>query len=128
MLDPKIIAQHYIIAALWADAPEGTRPRAPRETEEKALQLARDFLRAIGPKCQEYLKNNTEYSKHPDCGGRAEAAIGHDLWLTSQGHGTGFWDRRALREDVREFLTGLAQRKEFTLHPEFYRGWLYLYG
>ena len=127
MLDPKIIAQHYISAALWADAPEGTRPRAPRETEEKALQLARGFLRAIGPKCQEYLKNNTEYFKPPDCGGRAEAAIGHDLWLTSQGHGLGFWDRRALREDVREFLTGLAQRKEFTLYPEFYRGWMYLH-
>ena len=126
MLDPKIIAQHYIIAALWADAPEGTRPRAPRETEEKALQLARDFARAIGPKCQEYLENNTEYFKHPDCGGRAEAAIGHDLWLTSQGHGVGFWERDALREDVREFLTGCAQRKEFTLYPEFYRGWMYL--
>ena len=47
MLDPKIIAQHYIIAALWADAPEGTR--APRETEAKALQLARDFL--LFPAC-----------------------------------------------------------------------------
>ena len=126
MLDPKIIAQNYIIAALWADAPEGTRPRAPRETEEKALQLARDFLRAIGPKCQEYLENNTEYFKHPDCRGRAEAAIGHDLWLTSQGHSVGFWDRRALHEDVRDFLTALAQRKEFTLEPEFYRGWMYL--
>ena len=33
----------------------------------------------------------------------------------------------ALREDVREFLTGLAQRKEFKLHPEFYRGWMYLH-
>ena len=32
MLDPKTIAQHYIIAALWADAPEGANPRAPRET------------------------------------------------------------------------------------------------
>ena len=128
MLDPKIIAQHYIIAALWADAPEGTNSRAPRETEEKALQLARDFLRAIGPKCQEYLENNTEYFKHPDCGGRAEAAIGHDLWLTSQGHSVGFWERDALHRAVREFLTGIAQRKEFTLYPEFYRGWLYLYG
>lgn len=127
MLDPKTIAQHYIIAALWTDAPEGTNPRAPRETEEKALQLARDFLRAIGPECQEYLKNNTEYFQHPDCGGRAEAAIGHDLWLTSQGHGVGFWDRDALHEDVREFLTGLAERKEFTLYPEFYRGWMYLH-
>ncbi len=127
MLDPKIIAQHYIIAALFADAPEGPRPRAARETEEKALQLARDFVRAIGPKCQKYLENNTEYFKHPDCGGRAEAAIGHDLWLTSQGHGVGFWDREALREDVGEFLTELAQRKEFTLYPEFYRGWLYLH-
>ena len=127
MLDPKIIAKHYIIAALWADAPEGTRPRAPRETEEKALRLARDFVRAIGPKCQAYLKNNTEYFKHLDCGGRAEAAIGQDLWLTSQGHGVGFWDRDALREDVRAFLTALAERKDFTRYPEFYRGWMYLH-
>ena len=127
MLDPKIIAEHYIIAALWADAPEGTRPRAPRETEEKALQLARDFVRAIGPKCQEYLENNTEYFEHPDCEGRAEAAIGHDLWLTSQGHGVGFWDRDVLREDVREFLTWIAERKDFTRYPEFYRGWMYLH-
>ena len=127
MLDTKIIAKHYIIAALWADAPEGTRPRAPRETEEKALRLARDFVRAIGPKCQAYLKNNTEYFKHLDCGGRAEAAIGQDLWLTSQGHGVGFWDRDALREDVRAFLTALAKRKDFTRYPEFYRGWLYLH-
>ena len=127
MLDPKIIAKHYIIAALWADAPEGTRPRAPRETEEKALQLARDFLRAIGPKCQAYLESNTEYFKLPGFCEIAEVAIGYDLWLTSQGHGAGFWDRRALREDVREFLTGFAQRKEFTMHPEFYRGWMYLH-
>ena len=127
MLDPKIIAQHYIIAAIWADAPEGTRPRAPRETEEKALQLARDFLRAIGPKCQEYLENNTEYFKLPGFCEIAEPAIGHDLWLTSQGHGTGFWDRSALREDVRDFLDALAQRKEFSVYPEFYRGWMYLH-
>ena len=32
----------------------------------------------------------------------------------------------ALRRAVREFLTGCAQRKEFTLYPEFYRGWMYL--
>ena len=127
MLDPKIIAQHYIIAAIWADAPEGTHPRATRETEKKALQMARDFVAAIGPKCQEYLENNTEYFPHPDCGGRVEAAIGHDLWLTSQGHGVGFWDRHALREDVRDFLDALAQRKEFSVYPEFYRGWMYLH-
>lgn len=35
---------------------------------------------------------------------------GHDLWLTSQGHGTGFWDRDAPGEPARDLLTTLAER------------------
>lgn len=34
--------------------------------------------------------NVLQYLEHP---GMGMASLGHDLWLTAQGHGTGFWDR-----------------------------------
>lgn len=36
----------------------------------------------------------------------ADEQIGHDLWLTRNGHGTGFWDRDLPYKDV---LTGKAK-------------------
>jgi hypothetical protein len=35
------------------------------------------------------------YASHPDCGNDApvHAMVGHDFWLTRNGHGVGFWDR-----------------------------------
>ena len=44
MLDPKIIAQHYIIAALWADAPEGTNSRAPRDQTANICRAKKRWL------------------------------------------------------------------------------------
>jgi len=34
--------------------------------------------------------------------------LGHDFWLTRNGHGTGFWDRDFGTELAREVLTDLA--------------------
>lgn len=44
----QIIADHYIIAALWADSPEGTNPRATAQAKQKALRIAWQFLELIG--------------------------------------------------------------------------------
>lgn len=38
-------------------------------------------------RCESFLHEN------PDVEGLDPEQVGHDLWLTSQGHGTGFWDR-----------------------------------
>ena len=46
---------------------------------------------------------------------------------------TVWWDNNASMDPAHfaalkaDFLAALAQRKEFTLEPEFYRGWMYLH-
>ena len=129
----QIIADHYLIAALWADSPEGTNPRETRQAKRKALRIAFDFLDLIAgndiiPRVIE-CHNESGYGAHPDCGNDQPwfAAMGHDLWLTSQGHGTGFCDRDELTPDLRDKLTQYAERFSH-VYPEFYRGWLYLHG
>jgi hypothetical protein len=120
----ELLVKHYIIAALWADAPEGARPRATKQAQAVALKMCRDFADKA-EKQIETLKQYPAYWAHPDCGGRIEAAMGHDLWLTSAGHGVGFFDRDTLPATLREELTDLCGRAP---EAEFYRGWLYLHG
>lgn len=130
--DAEILAKHYVIAAIWADAPEGTHPREPKATTQKANRLAWEFLEMIGPAAIELCKRAYEsrgYGDHPDCGSDRPwlAAMGHDLYLTSRGHGVDFWDRDTLRGKHRNHLTACAE-KFGGIYPEFYRGWLYLHG
>lgn len=132
MTDARLLARHYIIAALWADCVEGTNPRATKQAIVRAEKLAWEFLEAIGSAALELAKRAHEgrgYGAHPDCGTDRPwlAALGHDLWLTSQGHGTGFWDRDELFGKHRDHLTAVAERFA-GIYPEFYRGWLYLRG
>lgn len=118
------LAKHYIEACTWADSPEGTRPRATKQARGVALKMCREFAnraeKQIGT-----LKQFPAYWAHPDCAGKMEAALGHDLWLTSAGHGAGFFDRDTLPATLREKLTDLAGKAP---EPEFYRGRLYLHG
>ncbi len=137
--DAQILARHYLIAAIWADAPEGTRPRAPKATVARAERLAWQFLEIVGPErlaLVEQAYAEGDYGRHPDCGHDRPwlAAMGHDLWLTSHGHGAGFWGRKALQAievhpwlTLAEVLTAYAHQFR-GIEPEFYRGWLYLHG
>jgi len=121
--DIEIMARHYIIAALWADAPEGTNPRVTREAMQVARETCTKFVTLAGDLLAQLPES---YFAHPDCGGHVEAAIGHDLYFTSAGHGVGFWDRDLgeLGDKLSEFC---GWRKPIS-EPEayFYRGWMYL--
>lgn len=143
------IADHFLIAAVWADAPEGTNPRPTEKAHATARALAREFVEALGlPLFRACLDAYTAEGLHPDCNGDACAAFGHDLLLTLEGHGAGFWDREALAytEHNPETLARLGMTKGQTIgekitevchasrwdgmhgagYLEFYRGWVYL--
>lgn len=127
------VCHHFIIAALWADCPESTHPRATRQTEQNARRVCEAFIKTNRALFDEAMgRSSAGYGAHQDAGSQA-AAFGHDLWLTMQGHGVGFWDRDALEnldgetgETLGEKLTAACEPYAHKLNPEFYRGWLYL--
>jgi hypothetical protein len=41
--------------------------------------------------------------------GITDESIGHDIWLTRNGHGAGFWDRGYYTPEVGEKLTEIAK-------------------
>lgn len=141
LTDPeaRIIAAHFMIAANWADCPEGTKPRVTKSALLNAEKLARAFVQRVGLAVfRAALEAYENEGLHPDCNGSACAAFGHDLYLTMAGHGVGFWDRKALEgyaNDVTTQTLGdhLTEICKFT-HPhgihslEFYRGWVYFRG
>ncbi len=101
----ELVTEHYIAAALWADAEEGTKPRCPAAEAAQAAKVCDEFMRRCNASQHGRLfdlamaRYEHGYGKHSDAGS-AEAAFGHDFWLTRQGHGTGFWDRKELESEI----------------------------
>lgn len=121
-----IMARHFLIAAVWADAEEGKRPRASKQAMDSAREWVKQFLAMVNPADIMACVKAPGYGSHPDAG-NPWAAIGHDLWLTSRGHGVGFWDRDELPEDVGQRLTEVCRVLGDPGHGfECYRGWVYL--
>lgn len=128
MTDEQIntIARHFIIAAIWADCPEGTHPRATKGANALARSFVKRFVAAY-PIAVRAALAAPNYGAHPDAGS-PEAAFGHDLYLTCVGHGTGFWDRPELGSTGQALSNSIhANRRTWYVETEFYRGWLYLH-
>lgn len=116
--------KHFLIAAIWADCPEGTSPRATKQAEKHAKEFVERFVSTYPYKVSKAL-SMPGYGSHPDAGS-PEAAFGHDLYLTCAGHGAGFQDREELKE-WGDMLHRVIRESWRTWHIEaqFYRGWLY---
>lgn len=96
MLDINTELEQYIATALWSshdDAPEGDGPMLDENYEASDLSdEARESMRAdlvafvesAPPLALEYWRETL-----------GAGQVGHDFWLTRNGHGAGFWDRFA---------------------------------
>lgn len=120
------MAKHYLIAAMWAEKPEGKNPRVSNQAKQVALKTCAKFTGLICGELWGQILEHPEYWAHPDCDGQPEAAIGHDLYLTSAEHGVGFWDRGL--GELGDKLSDLCGWMKPIQEPEvdFYRGWMYL--
>ena len=94
----------YLAAAAWADGHAATT-----DTDDAVIVTADMFdaatvAAALGT-CAAFLAVHMTALEtgHDDWGQH-----GHDLWLTRQGHGTGFWDR-GYPADISRQLTGAAR-------------------
>lgn len=137
------MTQGYITAALWADAMplctcEGD-PRRHHECESQesgglehldvrpedyayVFALCKAFADAAGAELAVYA----ELRAFQPAEGTVWHYIGHDLRLTSGGHGTGFWDREPeptnmVEGDAERFATARAWLTTLSRHRRFDR-------
>lgn len=94
----------YLECAAWAEAPDEqpARDRWADATFTKAAQKrarldCMKFLRAVAASTIETIE---------DCD---PAQVGHDLWLSRNGHGAGFFDRDQYAPEHRNILQDLAK-------------------
>ncbi len=107
-MDIEDILKGYIECAIWADM-EPNEGANIGEVSPESLDLARtDIAQFLG-----FAK--FQLPIYPD----DAAQMGHDIWLTRNGHGAGFWDRINLVGSLGEILTQYAH----DIGPrEIYRG------
>lgn len=83
----EIILRAYIACALWSSTDDNDEPLDANYDEdsispESLIAMRKDVLDFVTAN-----KADLEASRQDD------AQIGHDFWLTRNGHGAGFWDR-----------------------------------
>ena len=99
------------------------------EADDKAIEyarwiIARDRLNLDVMAAAIRAENLAAYPPKIERDGYDSTRAGNDLWLTSQGHGVGFWDRSELDDgDLGDKLTAICQHNEaqlwFADHVEF---------
>ena len=84
-------AAAYIECAIWASTDDSGEP-----LEADADDLAPEALESLTEDVHNFLSvcwGDTWEGFSIPLGDIAPEQIGHDLWLTRNGHGAGFWDR-----------------------------------
>lgn len=75
--------KHYIAAIYFTDTGDADQPDSDAE-------LTPYFKARCWIDCRNFLG---AYRTHIEASGASLDQAAHDLWLTRNGHGTGFWDR-----------------------------------
>ena len=121
--DLRDFACGYVVALFFTNGDSGDDDEFSfdRLGAERLTQAARAI---IIDDCASFLSMQTR-AVIDACSGDYEQA-GHDFWLTRQGHGVGFWDRKddVWPEAARDFLT--ARSKDFgEVYMYRQKGWIY---
>ena len=97
MIDINLFLKGYIDAALWSTT--DCRDEAGNDVyslDDHFSKVSNVCYIAMMARCSDFVISNyhkLEAFKAATC--RDDSDIGHDFWLTSAGHGAGFWDRGA---------------------------------
>lgn len=91
------IVRGYLVCALWASTDDSNEPLddtfgiddfAPEAIAE-AIRHCEEFEKFNAADCDAYREQRT----YDGAQGTVDDYLGHDLWLTRNRHGAGFWDR-----------------------------------
>jgi len=101
------ILKHYVIAALWSST----------DDDGDALDSLYSFddvdsntLTKMRVDIAKFINENDEAIKES---GMTDEQLGHDLWLTRNGHGAGFWDR-GYEKEIGDKLSDAARAMKGT--------------
>lgn len=82
------VLQAYTEAAVWSSADADGTP-----LDQSDADLAPETLRLFKTDCARFMADHADLvDRAMDATGRGAAQLGHDLWLTRNRHGAGFWD------------------------------------
>lgn len=101
----------YITCALWSSNDESDeRGGEPMDENYSRSDIAASSVRRMRSDVSKFVKANKatieQYLNYYDW-----EQLGHDLWLTRNGHGAGFWDRDYRGHDgIGEKLTKGAEK------------------
>lgn len=81
------ILKHYIICALWSSTDDDGEPLDSVYTVD---DISAQAIKQMRIEVSNFIKDNESLLIES---GQSDEQIGHDFWLTRNGHGAGFWDR-----------------------------------
>ena len=81
------ILKQYIICALWSSTDEEGEPL---DAVYSIDDVAPATLKQMEDEVADFVESNEALLTES---GQSDEQIGHDFWLTRNGHGAGFWDR-----------------------------------
>lgn len=74
----------YIEAALWSTSTDDGMDFL----DNGEFEVSREFREKAAKDCQDFFNKIVDLEHN-----LTDEQLGHDFWLTRNGHGTGFWDR-----------------------------------
>jgi hypothetical protein len=87
MLNTAVITRHYLLAALWTTTDEHGEPfDATYDIQDISAETLAEAIEDV----TDFVDSNESLLV---VSGLSDPQIGHDFWLTRNGHGAGFWDR-----------------------------------
>lgn len=109
-MEPDDMVDGYIECALWAGLDwsdmEDNNPR-PLDDKYSRDDLAGETIQAIHADCATFVERA---GKLLDDWPMPTDYVGHDLHLTRNGHGTGFWDRYSFRRSDERHLAAIGDK------------------
>jgi hypothetical protein len=104
---------HYMITALWASNDESNDSGGdPMDRNYDPDDIAEESRRRMRAQVEYFVRENWHFLKDIDPQpreGTPGERVGHDLWLTKERHGAGFWDGD-YEEPAASFLTRFAEK------------------
>lgn len=104
---PEAILEGYIECALWSSSDALSHLEDAQEysldeyVAEGNGELTKEARQQMEDDCKDFWQSNHAMLIASEL---EDSQIGHDFWLTRNGHGAGFWDR-GLPEDIGNALT-----------------------